>query len=135
MRILGRLFKKKKEEVEEKIALTNLEIICADDPEALEALESTMFLNPQKIDVSLKDAVSKAREFERKKDLLRAALWYRIAGGLAIYEGDVSKVKEYFSKYATLTKKNLKILEIPDKAVKKAQEYYKRFLVRKEKEI
>ena len=48
-------------------------------------------------------------------------LWYskgyyvpRIAGSLAIYERDVSKVKEYSGKYTKLTGRKLKILEIAE---------------------
>ena len=132
------LFKrKKKEEVienaEEKSESTELETFCSDAPEILEALKDTMFINPLRFDVSLKDALSKAKQFEKEGDNVRAALWYRIAGGLAIYEGDVSKVKDYFSKYAKLTGKKLKILEVTEEAVKKAQEYYQRYLKEKEK--
>lgn len=131
--VLGRLFGRKKESKKEEVgekgrSITELERLCVDDLEVYEALKDTMFLDPRKIDVSIKDAVAKAREFERAKNDLRAAIWYRIAGGLAIYEGDVAKVKEYFGKYAKLTKRELKILEVADRAVKKAQEYYKEFL-------
>jgi len=119
---------KVKEEVEKETGLTELEKLCIGDLEVFDALKDTMFLNPRKIDISLEDAVSKAKELEKAKDTLRAAIWYKIAGGLAIYEGNVSKVKECFSKYAELTKIRPKILEIPDKAVKRAQEYYKKYL-------
>ena len=36
----------------------------------------------------------------RKGDTVGAAVNYRIAGALAIYEGDINKVKKYFSKYS-----------------------------------
>lgn len=134
MRIL-RLFKGKEKEKkfgemleEKKEVSSRLKELCSADIEVFEALKDTLFLDPRKINFSLNDAVSKARELEKSKDTLRAAVWYRIAGGLAIYEGDVSKVKEYFSKYAKLTGKNLKILELPEEAVKKAQEYYGKYL-------
>ena len=131
MRVFDKLFKKKKiseEEVKEKpeSALTELEEICKDDPEVYEALRNTMFLDPTKIEITLKEAVSKAEKLEKSGDLARAAFYYEIAGGLAIYEGDVSKVKKYFAKCAELTKKKFKILDIPEKAVEKAQEYYKK---------
>jgi len=137
MGILDRLLKRKekkgevKEMVEEKIKLTDIERLCLDSPQVFDALKDTMFLDPRKIDVSLKDAVFKAKEFEKAGDVLRAALWYRIAGGLAIYKGDAFKAKEFFGKYAKLTGKSLKILEIPEKAVKKAQEYYRKCLEKK----
>jgi len=126
MGIIKRLFRKK--EVEEKPKLTELEQICLNDSEVYEALKDTMFLNPLRIDVSFDNAVSNARKFEKEKNYLKAALWYKIAGGLAIYKGDINKVRECFGKYAKLTGKKLKILEVTEEAVKKAQEYYQRYL-------
>lgn len=132
MKIFSNLFKKKKveKEIEENkgIELTDLEKFCEKDPEVYDALKDTMFLDPRKIEFSLKDAISKAKYLEKVKDYVGAAALYKIAGGLAIYEGNVSKVKEYFGKYAEITGKNLKILEIPEKAVEKAQEYYRKYL-------
>lgn len=55
-------------------------------------------------------------------------MWYQIAGGLAIYEGDVEKVVEYFSKCEKLSGASYPILKNPQKAVAKAQEYYEKFL-------
>ena len=110
-----------------------LERICSDSPDVYEALKKFMFLNPTKINVSLKDAVLKAKELEKAKDKLRAAVWYRIAGGLAIYEGDVAKVKEYFGKYCKLTGKDVKIVEVAEKVVRKAQEYYTKYLKKEER--
>jgi len=137
MGILDRLLKRKGkqngEEIKEEVQTgpTELEKLCAGNSEVLEALRDTMFLDPTKIDVSLKDALANAKEMEKAKDKLRAAMWYRIAGGLAIYEGGVSKVREYFGKYAKLTGKKLKILEVTEEAVKKAQEYYQKYLKEK----
>ena len=133
MGILDRLFRKKREEKAVKESYkykepTDLERICSDSPKLFEALKETMFLDPTKIEVSFEDAISRAKELEKSKDKLRAAVWYRIAGGLAIYEGNVSKVKECFTRYAKLTGVNLKILEVADEAVKKAHEYYKKYL-------
>ena len=137
MGILDRLLKRKGKqnegEIKEEVQTgpTELEKLCAGNSEVLEALRDTMFLDPTKIDVSLEDALTNAKEMEEAKDKLRAAMWYRIAGGLAIYEGDVSKVREYFGKYAKLTGKKLKILEVTEEAVKKAQEYYQKYLKEK----
>jgi len=138
MGILDRLLKRKEKQNEEEVKIeevktgpTELEKLCAGNSEVLEALRDTMFLDPTKIEFSIKDALVNAKEMEKAKDELRAAIWYRIAGGLAIHEGDVSKVKEYFGKYAKLTGKKLKILEITEEAVKKAQEYYRKYLEEK----
>lgn len=100
--------------IEKKIIKTELRTICADDLEVYEALRTTMLLDPKKIENSMEEIVEKGK--------------YAIAGGLAIYKGDVEKVKEYFSKYAEQTGKKLKILEIPERAVEKAQEYYAKYL-------
>ena len=139
MGILDRLLKRKGkqngEEIKEEVQTgpTELEKLCAGNSGVLEALRDTMFLDPTKIDISLEDALANAKEMEKAKDKLRAAMWYRIAGGLAIYKGDVSKVREYFGKYAKLSGKKLKILEVTEEAVKKAQEYYQRYLKEKER--
>ncbi|MHA1832403.1 MAG: hypothetical protein ACTSV7_00300 [Candidatus Baldrarchaeia archaeon] len=125
----GRETKKETKELpEENVGVTDLEKLCLDSPDVFKALKDTMFLDPRKIDVSLEEASSRAKKLEKAKDTVRAAVWYRIAGGLAIYSGDVSKVKEYFSKYAKLTGRNVKILEVPEEAVNKAREYYKKYL-------
>jgi hypothetical protein len=44
----------------------------------------------------MEDAEERAKEFEKSGDKLRAIIYYRMAGGLAIYEGNVEKVKEFF---------------------------------------
>lgn len=132
MGLLDRLFKRRKKEgvpEKEEGEKTELEVVCADDPEALEALRDVMFLDPRRINVSEEEAAAKAKEFEDAGDHFRAWVWYKIAGGLAIYHGDMGKVKQYFGRCAKLRPDaSLKILEIPDRAVKKAQEYYARYL-------
>jgi len=119
---LFRLFKKKREKPLEKPLERplkkrgekkppDLEDYRAIDPGACEALYDTMLLYPRKIEISMKEAAKKGGFFT--------------AGQLALYAGDVKKVKEYFGKYAKLSGRKLKILEIPERAVKLAQQYYK----------
>lgn len=124
--------KKKKEEnkikIESQRSMTELEKLCGDDKETYEALLDTMFLDPRKVGVSVKEAAENAKKFEKEKDLIKARVWYQIAGGLAIYEGDVEKVVEYFSKCEKLSGASYPILKNPQKAVAKAQEYYEKFL-------
>jgi len=103
----------------------DLKAICSDDPEAYKALFDTMFLTPERIGKSSEEAAEEAKKCEEKEDIVGAAANYRIAGGLAIYEGDVEKVKRYFGRYAELTGRSMKILEIPERAVEKAKEYYR----------
>lgn len=133
MGLLDFLKRKRKEEnvkveVEPREVLTELEKLCGDDKETYEALINTMFLDPRRIKVSMKDAAENAKKFEKEKDLIKAKVWYQIAGGLAIYEGDVEKVVEYFSKCEKLSGVNYLILKNPEKAVAKAREYYEKFL-------
>jgi hypothetical protein len=126
-------FRKKKEEkrtdTETAKTITELEEICGNDKETYEALLNTMFLDPRKITTSMKEAAENAKKFEKEKDFVKARTWYEIAGGLAIYEGNVKKVVEYFSECEKISP-NTKypILKNPEKAVAKAQEYYKKYL-------
>jgi hypothetical protein len=135
MRKLGILdrFRKKKEEkktdTETVKMITELEQICGEDKETYEALHNTMFLDPRKITTSMKEAAENAKKFEKAKDFIKARTLYEIAGGLALYEGNVKKVVEYFSECEKISP-NTKypILKNPEKAVAKAQEYYKKYL-------
>ena len=107
--------------------LTTLEQICGNDKETYQAL-SYMFLDPRKIDVSMEEAVDKAEKAEKTKDLTSARMWYEVAGGLALYEGNPKKVEEYYSDAERITGEKYPIAHIPDKAVAKAKEYYKQYL-------
>lgn len=125
--------KKKEDEGEKKTekTMTELEQICGDDKEAYEALIDTMFLDPTKIGMTMKDAAEKAKKFLKDKDLIKAKWWFRVAGGLAIYEGDVKKVVEYFGECQKISpNEKYSILNNPEKAVAKAQEYYQKYLKR-----
>lgn len=131
--LLDRFRKKEKKEEEIKVKnveiTTELEQLCDDDKETCEALLNTMFLDPRKIEVSMKEAAEKAKNLEKAKDLLRAKVWYEVAGGLAIYKGNIKKVTEYFKKCEKLSPETkYPILKNPEKAVVKAQEYYKKYL-------
>jgi len=128
--LLDRLRKKKEVQTETgaKETVTELEKLCGDDKETYEALLNTMFLDPRKVGASMKDAVENAKKSEKEKDLLRAKVWYEIAGGLAIYEGNVKKVIECFSECEKLSNVKYPILKNPEKAVSIAQEYYKKYL-------
>ncbi len=131
MGLLGRFRRKEKKKVAEETAkvITDLAQICEDDKETYEALVDTMFLDPRKIKTSMKDAVENAKKFEKAKEFRQARLWYEIAGGLAIYEGNVKKVVELFSECErNAPGKKYLILKNPEKAVAKAQEYYAKYL-------
>jgi hypothetical protein len=109
--------------------LTALEQFCDSDKDVYEALHRVMFLDPRKVDVTLKKAADNAKKCEKEKDITRARMWYEIAGGLAIYEGNVKKVVQYFGQAEKLTGEKYPILNNADKAVAKAQEYYKQHLL------
>jgi hypothetical protein len=107
--------------------LTTLEQICGSDKETYQAL-SYMFLDPRKIDVSTEEAADNAKKAEKEKDPTSARMWYEVAGGLAIYEGDAKRVAEYYGGAERVTGEKYSIVDHPDKAVAKAQEYYKQYL-------
>lgn len=134
---MGILSKFRKGKEKEKKAIvqpvqqkTALERLCGDDRETYEALLNTMFLDPRKTGTTMKEAAENAKKFEKAKDIVRAKVWYEIAGGLAIYEGDVKRVEEFFSAAEKLSPNTrYTILKNPEKAIAKAQEYYKKYLV------
>lgn len=135
MRIFDRFsrFRKKKKEEEKteeevKEIIADLERLCGDDKEVYEALLNTMFLHPWQMETSVGEVVKEAKEFEKSGDTVRAKTWYKDAGGLAIYHGNVAKVRKYFGKCEELSNEKYPILKIPEKAVKKAQEYYSKYL-------
>jgi len=129
--LLDRFRKKKKTNIEttKTKIISELEQLCGDDKETYEALFHTMFLDPRKVGTSMKEAADNAKKFEKAKDFVRARTWYEIAGGLAIYEGNVKKVVEFFSEIEKISPDTkYTILKNPEKAVAKAQEYYKQYL-------
>ncbi len=129
MKRFGRKEKRKVVVEPVKAETSELEKFLGDDKGTYEMLRQTMFLDPRKIDVSLKDAVERAKRAEKEKGPLVATQLWEIAGGLAIYQGDAEKVAEYFGRCSELSPdRKYPILKDPEKAVAKAQEYYKHFL-------
>lgn len=123
------IFGRKKEKEEEPIKKpTPLEELCGNNKETYEALFSVMFLDPRKVEVSMKEAAENAKKNEKEKNFAAARMWYEVAGGLAMYEGNVKKVIEYYGKAEKITGQPYLILKDPEKAVDKAQEYYKKYL-------
>lgn len=119
----------KKSDVEHEGKVSELEQLAGNDRETYEALCSTMFLDPRKIETSLKQAADNAKRSEKDGDMARAGMWYEVAGGLAIYEGNVEKVVEHYTDAARVTGRQYLILKNPEKAVAVAQEYYKKVLL------
>ncbi len=130
-RIFGGEKKEEKADVEMKLpGITELQKICGTDKETYKALQNTMFLDPTKVTSTMEEAAKKATMLEKEKDVLKARVWYHIAGSLALWKGNVPKVKEYYGKCAKLAPEMEYelVTKIPEKAVEKAQEYYKKYL-------
>jgi len=131
-RIFGRRKEEKKTDVPkvhkvEKIS--ELEQLAGNDKIAYEALAQVMFLDPRKIETSMKQAIDNAKKAEKDGDIAKAGMWYEVAGGLAIYEGNVKKLVEYYGEAHRVIGREYKILASPEKAVALAQEYYKKYLL------
>lgn len=118
----------KKSVVQQTEKLSDLQQLIGNDKDTYDALASAMFLNPKNIEPSMKQAIESAKEAEAKGDRPKAGMLYQVAGGLAIYEGNVKKVVEYYSMAEKLTGRHFAILKSPEKAVAVAQEYYKKYL-------
>jgi len=125
----GRFGKKEeKTHVEAVAKLDELRQICGNDDATYDSLYQVMFLDPRKIQVSMKDSAQNAEKLAKEKNLDRARVWYDIAGGLALYEGDTKKVVEYFSEAEKISDIKYPIVKNAEKAVAKAQEYYEKYL-------
>jgi hypothetical protein len=123
-------FRRKEEQtvIHSSRTTSELEQLCGDDRETFEALKHTMFLDPRKMATSSKEAAENANKFVKEGNKTRARIWYDIAGGLAIYEGNVKKVVEFFSESEKLSGLKYPILKDAEKAVAKAHEYYEKHL-------
>jgi len=122
------IFRKKKEVKLPEPKMSDLEQLCGGDKETYNALLPIMFLDPRKIEVPIKQAADNAKKSENEKDFVGARMWYEVAGGLALYEGDVKKVIEYYEGAQRVTGQKYLVLNNPEKTVAKAQEYYKKYL-------
>jgi hypothetical protein len=122
------IFRKKKDMKLSEPKLSDLEQLCGGDKETYNALLPIMFLDPRKIEVPIKQAADNAKKSEKEKDFVGARMWYEVAGGLALYEGNVKKVTEYYEGAQRVTGQKYLVLNNPAKAVAKAQEYYKKYL-------
>ncbi|MGQ9565122.1 MAG: hypothetical protein ACUVT5_01055 [Candidatus Bathyarchaeales archaeon] len=113
----------------EKKKTTLLEDLCGEEKDVYEALKETMYLDPRKIRMTIDDAERKAKEFEKERNFHKARIYYDIAGGLAIYEGNAAKVKLFFSKSAKLNPDYpYPIINMPERAIAKAKEFYEKHL-------
>ncbi len=89
-------------ENQEPMVLSKLQEITAGDDEMYRSLSRLLFLDPKKILTSLEDAVSQATAFDSTGNRTRAEVWYRIAGGIALYRGDQDGVRKFFEKASSI---------------------------------
>ena len=89
-------------ESQEPMVLSKLQEITANDADMYQSLSRLLFLDPKKITTSLEDAVSQASGFETSGNRTRAEVWYRIAGGIALYRGDPDSVRKFFEKASSI---------------------------------
>ncbi len=87
---------------QEPMVLSKLQEISAGDDEMYRSLSRLLFLDPKKITTSLEDAVSQATTFDSTGNRTRAEVWYRIAGGIALYRGDPESVRKFFEKASSI---------------------------------
>jgi hypothetical protein len=90
------------QENQEPMVLSKLQEITAGDDEMYRSLSRLLFLDPKKITTSLEDAVSQATTFDSTGNRTRAEVWYRIAGGIALYRGDPESVRKFFEKASSI---------------------------------
>ena len=89
-------------ENQEPLVLSRLQEITVGDAEMYQSLSRLLFLDPKKITTSFEDAVSQATTFDSSGNKTRAEVWYRIAGGIALYRGDSESVRKFFEKASTI---------------------------------
>ncbi len=87
---------------QEPMVLSKLQEITAGDDEMYRSLSRLLFLDPKKITTSLEDAISQATTFDSTGNRTRAEVWYRIAGGIALYRGDPESVRKFFEKASSI---------------------------------
>jgi hypothetical protein len=99
---LGLLGKKKNQDIShpapEPVVLSRLQELTGSDTEMYQSMSRVLFLDPKKVMASLEEAVAQASAFEASGNKTRAEVWYRIAGGIALYKGDADSVRKFFEK-------------------------------------
>ncbi len=112
----------------EAVIPTRLQEISGKDTELYWAMSRVMFLDPKRITTSLENAVKQAADHEATGNRIRAEIWYRIAGGIALYHGDVEGVRKFFQKALSTAgeprREYKAISEQPEQAVEISKKYY-----------
>jgi hypothetical protein len=107
---------------------TRLQEIVGNDTELYRAMSRVMFLDPKRITTQLEQAVRQASEHESTGNKIRSEVWYRIAGGIALYKGDAEGVRKFFQKALLVSGQDRKeyktVSEQPERAVEISRKYY-----------
>jgi len=115
----------------EPILATRLRELSGGDGDLYQAMSRLMFLDPKKIMISLEQVLKEAQEYEAQGNRLRAEVAYRVAGGIALYRGDLDGVNKYFSKAASFAGDSHPeygfFLKRSSDAVAIARKYYEEF--------
>ena len=115
----------------ETLTTNRLRELTGGDNDLFSAMSRLMFLDPKKIMIPLDRVLSETQEYEAQGNKLRAEVGYRIAGGIALYKGDLDGVNKYFSKAASFSSDSHPeyqiILKRSSEAVAVAKKYYEEF--------
>jgi hypothetical protein len=87
----------------EPVVLSRLQELAGSDVVMYEAMSRLLFIDPGKVTTTLDEAAGQASRYEASGDKTRAEVWYRIAGGIALYKGDAQGVHKFFEKAASFT--------------------------------
>lgn len=101
------LFGRKKTEVSmgvnpDSAPPSRLQEISGDDAELQQVMSKLLFLDPKKITTPLDQVLNQASQLESSGNRMRAEIFYRIAGGIALYKLDVDGVRKFFEKASSL---------------------------------
>ncbi len=107
---------------------SRLQELTGPDDEFYRAMSRLMFLDPKKITTSLEGAVKQAQDYESAGNMTRAELWYRIAGGISLYRGDIEGVRKFFQKASIISGNSRPeyntVAKQSERAVETARKYY-----------
>ena len=86
----------------ESALLSKLQDVTGSDAELYLVMSKLLFLDPKRITTPLDEVLKQASQLESSGSRMRAEVWYRIAGGIALYKQDVDGVRKFFEKASSL---------------------------------
>ena len=132
--------------------LAALQLVCGRDKEAYEALRNVILLQEPSCLLSIEETIENATQSEKRGDKHHEKNWTWLTAQRFLYLGDIEEVKKWFGKYEQLSGSKPPILgatkrliktrgirgffekilkkkeyssDITERAVNKAQEYYR----------